>query len=175
MAKVYLVRHAETEPAGGDATLWTLSEQGEEQVRALGRQPFWSEVKAIVSSDEPKAIATVSPIAAQYAIPLLMHPGLRELRRQPVWLEDYEARVLEVFQKPALSVEGRERATDAQARILTTLDELLLKFNGEPFAIVSHGLVLALLLATVNNRLGQVFDIWQQLGFGNVILMERDS
>ena len=104
-----------------------------------------------------------------------MHPGLRELRRSAVWLEDYEARVLEVFQKPELSIDGWERASDAQARILTTLDELLLKFDGEPFAIVSHGLVLALLLATVNNRLGQVFDIWQQLGFGNVILMERES
>ena len=34
MTKIYLVRHAETEPAGNDAALWPLSERGEEQVRS---------------------------------------------------------------------------------------------------------------------------------------------
>ena len=131
-------------------------------------------MNAIISSDEPKAFATVSTIAFERQIPLHTHPGLRELRRTPVWLEDYEARVLDVFQKPALSIEGWERAADAQARILSTLDELLLKFDGQPFAVVSHGLVLALLLASVNNRMGQVFDMWQQLGFADVVLMERE-
>jgi hypothetical protein len=29
------------------------------------------------------------------------------------------------------------------------------------------------LLASANNRLGQVFDVWQQLGFATVVLMER--
>lgn len=173
MSKVYLVRHAEVEQNGDDATLWPLSERGEEQVRKLAAQPFWDEVKTIISSNERKAVATVSPIAAERSIPLFMHDGLRELRRTAVHVDDYEARVLEVFQKPALSVEGWERAADAQARILSTLDELLLKFDSAPFAVVSHGMVMALLLATVNNRLGQVFDIWQQLGYGDVILMER--
>jgi len=120
------------------------------------------------------AHATVSAIAFERRIPLHTHHGLRELRRAPIWLEDYEARVLEVFQKPALSVEGWECAADAQARILATLDELMLKFDGQPFAVVSHGMVLALLLASVNNRLGQVFDMWQQLGFAAVVLMERE-
>ena len=174
MTKIYLVRHAEAEPAGNDAALWPLSERGEEQVRTLAAQSFWDEVNAIVSSDEPKAFATVSPIAFERQIPLHTHSGLRELRRTPIWLEDYEARVLDVFQRPELSIEGWERAADAQARILATLDELLLKFDGQPFAVVSHGIVMALLLATVNDRLAQVFDIWQQLGFAEVILMERE-
>ena len=174
MTKIYLVRHAEAEPSGNDAALWPLSERGESQVRKLAGAPFWDEVKTIISSDEPKAVATVSPIAAERRIPLQMHQGLRELCRTAVWLEDYEARVLDVFQKPALSIEGWERASDAQARILATLEELLLKFDGAPFAVVSHGMVMALLLATVYNRLGQVFDMWQQIGFGDVILMERE-
>jgi broad specificity phosphatase PhoE len=174
VTKVYLVRHAETEPAGNDAALWPLSERGEAQARKLASQSFWAEVKAIISSDEPKALATVSAVALDRKIPLHTHHGLRELGRTPVWLADYEARVLDVFQKPALSIEGWERAADAQARILSTLAELVLKFDGQPFAVVSHGLVLALLLASVNNRMGQVFDMWQQFGFAAVVLMERE-
>ena len=174
MTKVYLVRHAETKPVGNDAALWPLSELGEAQARKLASQSFWADVQAIISSDEPKALATVSAIALERKIPLHTHHGLRELRRTSLWLDDYEARVLDVFQKPALSIEGWEPAADAHARILATLAELLLKFEGQPIAVVSHGLVLALLLASVNNRMGQVFDMWQQFGFADVVLMERE-
>jgi broad specificity phosphatase PhoE len=173
MTKIFLVRHAETEQSHDDATLWPLSDHGEKQVQSLAQQPFWSEVKAIIASDEPKAVSTVDRIAFERKIPLFVHPGLRELKRTPEWIEDYEARVLEVCQHPALSIGGWERAADAQARILATVDELIAKYDPEPFAIVSHGMVLSLLLASVNNMLGQVFDIWQQLGFATVVLMER--
>ena len=173
MTKIFLVRHAETEQGEGDATLWPLSEHGLKQVQSLAQQPFWSEVKAIISSDELKAVSTVDRIAFDRKVPLFMHPGLRELKRTPEWLDDYEARVLEVFQKPAESVGGWERAADAQARILATVEELIAKYDPEPFAIVSHGMVMALLLASVNNIMGQVFDIWQDLGFATVVLMER--
>ncbi|HET7377903.1 MAG TPA: histidine phosphatase family protein [Anaerolineae bacterium] len=173
MTRIFLIRHAETEQSHDDAALWPLSDHGEEQVRALAQQPFWSEVKAIITSDEPKAVSTVDRIAFERNIPFFMHPGLRDLKRTPEWIEDYEARVLEVFQKPALSIGGWERAADAQSRILTALDELIAKYDPEPFAVVSHGMVLSLLLASVNNMLEQVFDVWQQLGFATVVLMER--
>jgi broad specificity phosphatase PhoE len=173
MTKVYLIRHAETEKAGDDATLWPLSAEGEAQVKRLAAQPFWDDVKAIITSDEQKAVATIHQIAADRGLPVLMHPGLRELHRAPLWLDDYQARVLEVFQHSALAIGGWERAADAQARILTTMDELILKYDPQPFAVVSHGMLLSLLLASINNRMGQEFDIWQQIGFANVVLMER--
>ena len=173
MTRVYLIRHAETVCTADDPALWPLSERGEEQARMLGAQSFWDEVKAIISSDEFKAVSTVQTIAFDRKIPLYMHGGLRELHRTPGWIEDYEARVLEVFQKPALSIAGWERAADAQARMLAAFEELLTKYDQTPIAIVSHAMVLALLLASVNNVMGQVYDIWQQFSFGDVVLMER--
>lgn len=173
MTKIFLVRHAETEQSHDDATFWPLNDNGEKQVQSLAQQPFWTEVKAIITSDERKAVSTVDRIAFERKIPLFMHPGLRELRRTPEWIEDYEARVLEVFQKPAISIGGWERAAGAQSRILATVDELIARYDPEPFAIVSHGMVLSLLLATLNNITGQVFDVWQQLGFATVVLIER--
>ena len=175
MTKVFIIRHAETEPTGEDAFYWPLSERGEEQARLLGGQSFWDEVKAIVTSDEPKAIATVSRIAFERQIPMFTNPNLRELKRTPGWLEDYEARVLEVLQKPALSIGGWERAADAQARMVACFDELVKKFDPRPFVIVSHGMAISLLLASLQNMMGYVFDIWQNLSFAEVILVERDT
>lgn len=173
MTRIYLIRHAETEEGGPDPALWPLSERGEEQVRVLAAQPFWSEIQAVVSSDEPKALATVAGIAAERGIPLFKHESLRELKRTRGRVDDYDERVRQVFARPAQSVEGWERATDAQARILACMDELIGRFDPQPFAVVSHGMVLALLLASVQNALGQTFEIWKQLGFASVVSMER--
>lgn len=175
MSRIYVIRHAETEQAGDDAFYWPLSEQGEEQARLLARQPFWSEVQAIVASDEPKAIATISQIAFDRRIPMFLEQRLRELKRTSEHIEDYEARVLEVFQKPAINVGGWERAADAQARALACFDELVKRYEATPFAIVSHGMLLSLLLASLQNMLGYTFELWQSLGFASVILVERDD
>lgn len=173
MTKIYLIRYAETERTHADPTLWSLSERGEQQARLLAEQSFWSEVKAIISSDEQKAIATVKDIAFERGIPLFTRDCLRELKRTPEWLDDYEARVQEVFAKPVLSIGGWERAADAQRRILLCVEELMKEFDRAPFAVVSHGMVLALLIAALRNELGYVFEIWKALGFASVTLMER--
>src|SRR5512134_2828421 len=106
MPKVYLIRHAETEPTGDDAFYWPLSTRGEEQVTLLARQPFWDEIKAVVSSDEPKALATVTRTARERGLPVFHDQRLRELRRTPEHLDDYESRVLEVMQKAAQGIGG---------------------------------------------------------------------
>jgi broad specificity phosphatase PhoE len=173
MHKVYLIRHAEPKREGDDATEWVLSENGEEQVEQLARQSFWDEIKLIVSSPEKKALATVHSIALERRMPLLIRDELRELKRTSERIDDYEARVLEVFEKPALSIGGWERAADAQARIIACFEELVQAHGESPFAIVSHGMVLSLLLATLENAVGYAFDIWQSLGFASVTVAER--
>ncbi len=173
MTKIFLIRHAETEPTGDDATLWPLSERGESQVRELTAQPFWDEVKAIICSDEQKAVATVQSIAFEHGIPLYTRSCLRELARTPGIIGDYAARVQEVFAKPALSVGGWERAADAQARIVACIHGLIQEFDAAPFAIVSHGMLLALLLAAMQSELGNTFEIWKSLPFASVRLIKR--
>ena len=123
MTKIYLIRHAESKPTGHDATRWPLSERGEQQAVALAAQAFWSEIVAIVSSDEPKAMASVQDVAIERGIPLLTRECLRELKRTSAWLDDYEERVREAFESPARSIGGWERATDAQVRVLACVDE----------------------------------------------------
>lgn len=175
MPKVYLIRHAETQETREDRFFWPLSDRGEEQAHAIAGAPFWDEIQAIISSDESKAIATVSHIVHERRIPLFYDPRLRELKRPDERVEDYEARVLEVFQKPAMTVGGWERAVDAQARMIACFEEMVARYGETPFAMVSHGMTLALLIATLQNTVGYAFDIWQTLGFGTVVLVERDE
>lgn len=173
MPKVYLIRHAETERTGDDAFYWPLSARGEEQVGLLARQAFWDEISAVVSSDEPKSLATVARTARERGLPVHLDARLRELRRTPEHLEDYEARVLEVLQKPALGIGGWEPAADAQRRVSACFDELVARYGETPFAVVSHGMSLSLLIASLQETPARAFDIWQTLGFASVVLVER--
>ena len=176
MPKIYLIRHAETQQdTGAEASQWVLSERGEEQVELLSQQSFWAEVKAVISSPERKAIATVQDIAFEKKIPFSTHDCLRELQRTPEYIADYDARVLEVFEQPARSIGGWERAADAQARIMRCVEELIAAHAEAPIAICSHGMALALLLAAMYNEMGYVYDYWQALGFASVTLAEREQ
>ena len=174
MPKVYLIRHAETERTGDEAFYWPLSARGEEQTGMLREQAFWDEVRAVISSDEPKALATVTRTARERGLPVHLDARLRELRRTPEHLEDYEARVLEVLQKPTLSIGGWERAADALQRVRACFDELVVRYDEAPFAVVSHGMALALLIASLQETPTRAFDIWQTLGFASVVLVERN-
>ncbi|MBI5878828.1 MAG: histidine phosphatase family protein [Chloroflexi bacterium] len=175
MPKVYLIRNAETQATHEDPAFWPLSDRGEEQARMIARLPFWDAVTAIVSSDESSALATVSQIVFDRRLPLFHDVRLRELKRTSEHLEDPESRVLEVMQKPALSIGGWERATDAQTRATACFQELVDRYGEATFAVVSHGMTLALLLGVLQESVGYAFDIWQSLGHGSVVLVERDD
>lgn len=175
MPKVYLVRAVETQETHEDPMFWPLSERGEDQAKMIARLPLWDEVQAIVTSDESSAIATVSQIVRERRKPLFHDARLRELKRTTEHLEDPEARILEVMQKPALSIGGWERAADAQARMAACFDDLVARYGETPIAVVSHGMSLALLVSMLEESVGYAFDYWQSIGHGTVILVERNE
>jgi len=175
MPKVYLIRAVETQETHEDPMFWPLSERGEDQAKMIARLPLWDDVQAIVSSDESSAIATVSQVVRERHKPLFHDARLRELKRTTEYLEDPESRILEVMQKPALSIGGWERAADAQARATACFHDLVARYGETPFAIVTHGMTIALLVSVLEESVGYAFDFWQSIGHGTVILVERSQ
>lgn len=171
MARIYLVRHAATQPSNDDAALWPLSPLGEQQSIRLAAQPFWHEVTRIVSSPEAKAVATARPAAARYGLEIETDSGLRELQRSPVWLssEAYTETVAAVFARPDQRIAGWESANAVAHRITATIAALL--NHGPPndsVAVVSHGLALSILVTRLRGEAAPSVDSWRALPFAAV-------
>jgi len=165
MNTLYLVRHAQTQPTALPAETWALSDAGIHQARKLAELTFWQDVQIICASWEPKALQTAQIVAERRNLPIEPVFDLRELRRTEN-LPDYEAAVHTALQNPFKSIKGWEPAGEAQTRIVTAIERLLMLYETETLAIVSHGLVLTLYLAYLTDA-APTLDLWRSLTFAS--------
>ena len=164
MSIVYVIRHAETQPIHGQAAgLWLLSDAGRQQAEALARLPFWNEVSRIFSSPEQKALDTATPAADRLGMAVTPVAGLRELERPSTFVADYEAAVAACFAAPEASVHGWEPAAEAQRRVVETIAGLVAEAGERRIAVVSHGLVLALVLAYLRGSPAPTVAEWKAI------------
>lgn len=163
---LYLITHAHTQQMkDADATRWVLSEAGQAQAEALARLPFWDGVDRIVVSSEPKTRLTVASVPAANKIPLTVDPRFDELRRGSGWVDDYGARVAQVFAHPDRAIGGWERASDGLGRFLEGIHGLADAFPAESIALVGHGLTFSLFRAHLLGKAQVDFADWQRLFF----------
>ncbi len=159
MSRVYLIRHAHTEPrADVPSADWGLTAEGRAAARELALRDEWLELGLVASSPEPRARATAQPIAEAAALDLRLQPDLREAGRP--WVDGDYAAVARRY-LAGDDVPGWEPAEDVRERMERALRVLAIEAAG-PLAVVSHGLALALLL-----RLSP--DEWEVLPFGRVV------
>jgi broad specificity phosphatase PhoE len=150
---LFLITHAHTQQKKEtDVTRWELSETGRAQAAALVRLSFWADVERVVVSSEAKTRLTLGPVLAARPLPITVDPRLDELHRGSGWVEEYAARVTEVFANPNLPIGGWESAADALARFLSGLHALRDAFPQETIALVGHGLTLSLFRAHLLGR-----------------------
>src|SRR5207244_5114943 len=85
MRKLILIKHAKplVDPAK-PSQLWSLSDDGRQQARALAGQVAPLEPAIIISSDEPKAIETAQILADELKLPTEAAPDLHEHDRSTV-------------------------------------------------------------------------------------------
>src|SRR5436190_4501965 len=77
---LWLVRHATVElRLDRPASTWELSEEGRADAEALARR--LAPVARVVSSPEPKAVATADPLARLSGVGIELDEGLREVKR----------------------------------------------------------------------------------------------
>jgi probable phosphoglycerate mutase len=170
--RLYLIRHARTLPTGPDSHAWPLAPEGEAQARALAEAPFWSEIAALYSSPEGKALATVRPAARRHGREVRPDDRLGEARRPAVWLDDYDGAVRRYLAGAADVPAGWEDAEAVRARMRSCLDELAERHRGESIAACGHGLALTLGLLGLAGAPENPFALWTSLGFGTVAVVE---
>ena len=171
---LYLIRHAHTQQTALPVETWHLSDLGLLQAQRLAEQPFWQDVHIICASVEPKALQTAQIVSERHDLPVEPSFDLRELRRPGDPVGDYEAVVREVLENPTRSVNGWEPAGEAQTRVMTAIERLLMLHENETLAVVSHGLALTLYLAYLTDT-QPTLDLWRGLSFASATQVDPDA
>jgi broad specificity phosphatase PhoE len=166
MPKLILIKHAHVEVAPElPPDRWHLSEKGKLSCKELADRLAVYTPFVLVSSEETKAMETAAEIARELQMPSSAHPGLEEHDRSNVPVmqsREFISMVELFFRRPEELVLGREMAAGALSRFRSAIDNVITEHPDEDLAIVSHGSVIALLLAEFTGKSG--FGLWRSLG-----------
>lgn len=178
MKLLFLIRHAPVAlELDRPSAQWTLTAEGMALAQQLASTPVIDGLEAVYSSPEPKARETALPLALQFGVSLEERDELRELDRGPSNLPDraaYAAAVAQALGDPERSVNGWERAADAENRIVACAREVDRQHAGA-IAIVSHGLVLSLLLAHLRGQSQVDFAEWRAIPLPALAIVDRET
>ena len=158
------VRHAMAVPSEGvHPTQWPLDELGRRSARGLAERLEVGEgVGALVTSTEPKALATAEEIGEVWSVDVVPDARLREAIRP--WIGPGYRAVVHRYLRGELP-EGWEPHEDVARRTGAAVVDAQARAGDGAVVVVSHGLALAVHLGA---RLGPEFDregFWSYLAF----------
>ena len=174
MRKLILIKHAPPQVVPGiPSEQWTLSDAGRAACGPLAERVRPHAPAAIVASTEPKARETAELVGAALAVPVTTADDLHEHDRSNVPhlpSREFISLVELFFRRPGELVLGKETAHAASARFRSAVDEVVLGQAAGNVAVVSHGTVIALLVAHHNPQL-KPFDLWRRLGLPSFVVL----
>ena len=136
--------------------LWGLSEEGRRRAQAFAARGVVPRGAAIFSSSETKAVELAEIIAAVAEGPIVSDHRMGENDRSATGFlppELFEATADRFFAEPETSVDGWERAIDAQTRIVSAVEAALAGVSSDTVVIFcGHGAVGSLLKCHVGRR-----------------------
>ena len=156
MRALYLTHPQVRIDAAIPVPLWGLSDLGRARVEAFVTRDVVPEGAIVFSSRETKALQMAELIAAAAGTPVLADHQMGENDRSatgflpPALFEETADRF---FAFPQQSIEGWERAIDAQARIISTIRTACASVPPDGVAVFcGHGAVGTLLKCRLGNR-----------------------
>ncbi|MFO7710465.1 MAG: histidine phosphatase family protein [Candidatus Woesearchaeota archaeon] len=169
--KIIFLRHFRTKvDRNKPVAEWGLDEEGKKAMQQLLATYDFSKISSIISSPEPKALITAKAIGGEFSKEIIEEPLISEVDRSKAgFIEgDYTEVVKRYFSsynfeyawEPIEAV--RERIRKAERKIALV--------SGNPL-IISHGMFLSLMLAPLLGK--EVISFWKNLGFGEIIEVDR--
>jgi broad specificity phosphatase PhoE len=135
---------------------WSLSERGKQRVRSLLVKKWVGNIGSLYCSKEKKSIDTAEIIKEHIQVNYSIIDSLGEIDRSKTGYlpPDKHLETVKLFYAfPNISINGRERAIDAQNRIIKTVQRIVdLDFGTKEIAIISHGGIAALFLAYLSKE-----------------------
>lgn len=171
--RIVLVRHARPDidparPAGE----WSLAHDAGEVVNRLAANLGGLGVDGVLSSPEPKALATARILSTALDIPLAEDDAFREQGLDSVpWIPDQDGFVAVVrdhFARPDAAVFGDEPSTMAAARFADGVERAL-EMHGFPI-VVTHGRVMCGYLRRATGV--DPMEIWPTLRMPDALVVD---
>jgi len=147
---------------------WDLTDEGKIAVENLAKTDKFDDVDVIISSDEKKAYLTVKPIADKLNKKIIKIKELGEIKRpnaESITKEQYEEMKVKIFKDFDFSDYEWETANHALNRFKEGIDNINKKYENKKILIGSHGTVMTLYFAYLQNKLDDIFARWKDLGF----------
>jgi broad specificity phosphatase PhoE len=127
---------------------WGLSEVGRMRTEALANTGCLSGTMQIISSGEQKAIETAEIIGRELNVTVEVKEAMHENDRSATGFlpqDEFETVADQFFTQPFVSIQGWERAIDAQLRIIREVENVLARNRTGDVLFVGHGAVGTLL------------------------------
>lgn len=156
MRALYLTHPQVKMDAAVPVPLWGLSPEGRARAEAFAARGVVPPGTMVFSSRETKALELAELVAGAAGTPVLPDHQMGENDRSatgflpPALFEDHADRF---FAQPQQSIDGWERAIDAQARIVSTIRTALVSVPaGMPVIFCGHGAVGTLLKCRIGGH-----------------------
>jgi broad specificity phosphatase PhoE len=131
-------------------TQWSLSELGRTRMQHFAKRLTAHDVRSVWSSGERKASEAAGILGESLGVEVQTCAALGENDRSATGYlppAQFEATANKFFAEPERSVDGWERAVDAQSRIQRAIEHVIARSAvASDIAVVSHGAVGTLLL-----------------------------
>ena len=180
MKKVYVITHPEVViNPNVPVPRWPLSELGRKRMSRLLDANWLPKITAVYSSDEQKAIDGAKILADHIGLAVIEVDGIEEVDRSstgymPQKEHDHNGRML--FLHPEVSIDGWERAVDAQKRMVSAVDKLIAEDQSAgDLVIVTHGAVGSFLNSHLKNNPISLSDTPGIPGGGGIFAFEARS
>jgi broad specificity phosphatase PhoE len=156
---------------------WGLSALGRRRVNALAASGWLAGTAEIISSGERKAIETAEILALALELSVEVREAMHENDRSATGFlppDEFETAANAFFADPNIGVRGRERAIDAQARIVREMEAVLSRPQLGNVLVVGHGAVGTLLFCHYSKiPISRAHD--QPAGGGNYFTFRRND
>ena len=171
--RILLVKHAESLLTPEvTAERWRLSDAGRAACGPLAERLRAFAPTLLVSSSEPKAMETAQLVAHALAIPSETGLDLHEHDRSNVRLVPrgaFEQYMAEFFAQPHDLIYGRETADEVHTRFRGAVERACREHPDQRPAIVTHGTVIALLVARANKL--DALSFWKRLTMPAIVVV----
>jgi broad specificity phosphatase PhoE len=121
---------------------WGLSDVGKTRTEMLANTGWLSGTTQIISSGERKAIETAEIIGRELDVTVEVREAMHENDRSATGFlppDEFETVANRFFAHPLVSIQGWERAIDAQLRIVREVEHVLARNRAGDVLFVGHG------------------------------------
>ena len=168
--ELIFIRHAKTK-IDKDVPIedWVLAEEGQGKTKELANSGEFDDADLLICSKEDKSFLTIEPIAKKLHKEIIRVEDLGEVKRpnsEILSSEEYKKMKVKMFGDLNFTDKGWETANHALRRFKEAVERINNKYENKKIIICSHGTVMTLYFAYLQDELGNLMNRWKSLEFG---------